>query len=156
MIEELTTIGFVKNCTYIAAGVFGVVTFIGLDPKAISILAAFMALDVFTGVIKAIIVHGKRSFKTLRLTAGVLAKLVTILIPFIVALTGHAIGVELIALASGAVTILVVSEAWSILGNIHSITQKEEKPEFDAVGAILGFFKGALEKYFESIKRINK
>ena len=152
MNETLSTTAILKHCGYIVAGAVGIVTYIGLDTRALFVLGILMILDVVTGVIKSGTIRGWRSIKSMKLTSGVLAKLVTILVPIVVALAGLGIGANLVFVASSALTILILAETYSILGNIHSVTVGEEKPEFDAVGAILEMFRDVIENYFNKIK----
>lgn len=152
MNETLSTTAIIKNCSYLAAGAIGIFTYIGLDTRALFILGILMILDVVTGIIKSGTVRGWRSIKSMKLTSGVLAKLLTILVPIVVAIAGLGIGADLVFVASSALTILILAETYSILGNIHSVTVGEEKPEFDAVGAILGMFRDVIENYFNKIK----
>jgi phage-related holin len=156
MHEAITTTTVIKHCTYIFAGLTGAITYIGINPKAIYILAILMVIDVTTGITKAIVVHGKRSYRTMKLTAGVIAKLMILLIPLVLALTGHGVGVNLLFLVSASITILIFSETSSILGNIHAISKKRDTDEFDAVALIVAIFRGVVERYLESIKNIKK
>ena len=156
MAETLTTGTIIKHCAYLFAGVAGIITHVGIEPKAIFILSIFMVLDVVTGVSKTIVINGLKSYRSMKLSAGVLAKCFVILVPFVVALTGHRVGADLTFIASAAVSILIFSEASSILGNIHAIHKRQETGELDAVAIIIGIFRGFVERYFESIKNMKK
>jgi hypothetical protein len=46
-----------------------------------------------------------------------------------------------------------MSEAYSILGNIHSASTGKKSPEFDAVGYILQRFRETIETMLQATKK---
>ena len=46
----------------------------------------------------------------------------------------------------GAVTVFILAEAYSVLGNVHSVRTGKPKMEFDAVAVILTQVRALIEK----------
>lgn len=129
-----------KNLGYIPA------VFLGLSTESYGILAGLMILDTITGVIRAGVVHGWRSVNSHNLSFGILSKMCLILVPLIVALAGRGAGFDLTLVAKGALSILILSEAYSILGNVQSIRIRKDIVEFDAINFLLVRLRKGLEK----------
>jgi small basic protein len=138
--EHLTFWAIVKNASYFGA------LFLALPAQGYSVLAAFMVLDTVLGVVRVGVVHGYREIKSYRLVSGLMAKLSIILVPLIIAHTGKGIGLDLHMIALWALNLLILSHAYSILGNIHSIYLRKDVYEFDAVSWTLTKIQGVIEK----------
>ena len=129
-----------KNFSYIVA------VFVSLSPESYSILAVFMIVDTFTGIVRSGVIKGWKSVTSHELTSGILAKCLVILVPFLLALAGKGIGLQLDIIAKSALNVLILSELYSILSNIQSIRLKKDIAEFDAVNYLLGTLRAFLEK----------
>lgn len=129
-----------KNVSYIPAFV------LGLSTEAYGILAVLMLIDTITGVIRSGTLHGWRSVTSHAAEVGLVAKLLLLLVPLIVALTARGIGLDLHWVASGSLTVLIASEGYSILGNIHATYLKQDVKEFDAINFILTKLRDTLER----------
>lgn len=116
-----------KNSSYIGA------LFVGLSFDNYSILAIFMLVDTFLGVIRVSVVHGPRAVKSYRLISGLVSKMTILIVPLIIAHTGKGVGLDLVPVATSALSVLILAHAYSILGNIHSIYLRRDVYEFDAV-----------------------
>lgn len=92
-----------------------------------------MFFDIITGILRAGTIKGWASVTSSSFGFGIAFKALIILIPLIVALTGKGIGIDLLFMAKGALSMLIVSEAYSIIGNIYSIRTGKDQEEFDAV-----------------------
>jgi len=138
--HEITTLTILKNMGYIPA------VFLGLSTESYGILAALMIVDTITGVTRAGVVHGWRSVNSHNLSFGILSKMCLILVPLIVALTGRGSGLDLTLVAKGALSAIILSEAYSILGNVQSIRIRKDIQEFDAINFILVKLRKMLEK----------
>ena len=121
----------IKNLAYIPAFI------IGLDVRSYGILAVLMVLDTITGIIRAGVVHGWRSVNSHQASFGILSKLVMILVPIVLALAGEGVKINIIWVAQGALSMLILSETYSILGNIQSVRLRRDVVEFDAINFIL-------------------
>ena len=131
---------WIKNILY------GPAVLIGLSTESYMILTVFMAADLVLGVTRAIYIGGGQAFKSYKLTAGVVSKLLVLAVPLIVVWAGRGAGVDLTMLGQGAIGILVLSQAYSMLGHINAIRSKEDKSEWDAVSFLLRKFRTMLEQ----------
>ena len=129
----------------------GVVPFIlaGLDKTSIVVLTVFLMLDVTTGLIAAVRMFGWNKLSSRTLSFGILFKMLILLIPLIVVWTGKGIGFDLEMFAIWSINLLIVSEAISIIGNIHTIKTGQAVKELDAVNLILKKFKKVLVNFLE-------
>lgn len=130
-----------KNFSYIGASL------LSLNIESYSILGIFMIVDTVTGVARSGTIHGWRSITSHVMTVGILAKCMVLLVPFLLSLAGHAIGVEVAFIAKSALNVLIISELYSILSNIQSIRLGREVQEFDAVNYLLTKLRDTLERY---------
>lgn len=142
---HITHFAFFKNLSYVAAFI-ATVEYLGFSPETTGIFVVLMIIDVITGTTRAAVVEGRRSIRSSVWTRGILAKVMLMTAIFSVAITGKAVGIEATSLANAAINVLILSELYSILGNIHSIKTGKPKSEFDAVAFILGRVKSLLEK----------
>jgi phage-related holin len=110
-----------------------------------TILAVFMGIDILTGLIKVWRVEGGSSIKSRKIQAGVISKAFILIIPIIIVWSGRGVGIDLSWFGHGALGMLILAEAYSIIGNIHAISRKEEKAEFDAVSFVLNKIKAIIE-----------
>ncbi len=139
MLSSTSTAFNIKNFGYIPAFL------LGLSLENYIILAALMGIDVITGLIKAWRVDGGRSIKSRKIQAGVISKACILLIPIIVVWAGRGAGLELVWFGQGSLGILILAEAYSIVGNVHAISNKKERSEFDAVSFVLNKIKTIIE-----------
>lgn len=149
MEQALTTSKFgaiMKNLGYIPAFIVG----LGLNFDAISILASFMLIDTFLGVARTMAIHGGNSFRSRLLAHGIISKLLVLFIPTLLVYTGKGSGISFLPIANGTISILVLAEAYSILGHIQSIRTGEDVKEFDAVSLVLKNVRNVLEKMLAS------
>lgn len=139
-IHEISTVTIFKNLAYIPA------VFLGLSTESYGILAVLMIVDTATGIIRAGIVRGWKSVNSHNLSFGILSKMCLMLVPFVVAVAGRGAGFDLTIVASGALSILILSETYSILGNTQSIRIRKDIQEFDAINLLLSKMRKLLEK----------
>ena len=132
-----------KNLMYIPAFFAGLVS---ADQDTITALIILMGIDIITGIIKSGKVKGWTSIKSTILAAGLLSKLILLLIPLIVAYTGKGIGLDMVFLVKGTITVLILSEAYSSLGNIQAVRTGKEVPEFDAIAILIKSIRKTLLK----------
>jgi len=115
-------------------GFAGLLTYLGLDKEVFAALGWLLFIDYFTGVWKAkTLGHCITSNK---MKYGVVSKFSLMLIPFVFAIAAKAIDADAGNVLFVGMNILVLSEVYSIIGNIYSIRTKLELPEWDAVAAL--------------------
>ncbi len=119
-----------RNITYLVAFFAGL---LGTNQEVIISLTFLMLIDIITGVTKSGVIYGWRSVRSSILSAGLISKLTVLLLPLIIAYTAKGLGINLSAMVSGSIYVLVLSEAYSALGNIQAIRTRKEVKEFDVV-----------------------
>lgn len=130
------TIASLKNISYIAVFI-AAVEYLHLDATAITVLAVLLVVDLFTGVIRAAVVEGPTAIRSKVAIRGFMSKALVFTVPFIIALAGRGVGIELTAIAASCVTVFILATLYSILGNIHSVSTGKPKSEFDALDFII-------------------
>lgn len=134
--EQNQIILWIKNLLYIPAFFIA----LGIPEQtswSITILTILMLVDFITGVSASYKINGRCSITSKRMTSGALSKLVILLIPFIIAITGKGIGIDFMTYVQGSLVILILSEAYSNLGNIQSFRIGKKVAEVDAVSLLL-------------------
>lgn len=138
--EPFSTFSLAKNLAYIPAFL------LGLSSESYVILACFMALDTFLGVMRVYVVHGGKYIRSYKLTAGIVSKLSVLLVPLLIAYTGKGVGLDMLWLAQWALGALLLAQFYSIVSNIYSIRLQKDVDEFDAVSWVLRRVQKVIEK----------
>jgi len=138
--EPISTATILKHLGYIPAVIFG------LSTHSYAILAFFIILDTFTGVLRAGILHGWREVTSFKFTTGLISKLLVIFIPLMIALAGKGVSLDLTFLAQSSIGMLILAQFYSILGNIHAIKIRKDVKEFDAVSWVITHLQEVVEK----------
>lgn len=121
---------------------YGIFAWLGISMEAFGILMILMCLDSLVGAIKAIRMGRKFSFE--KLLWGFVLKLCFLIIPLVVALLGRSLDYDLVSAINIVISILSVSEGYSILGNIYSAKNKVEVKKVDAVSLLLKSLRSGL------------
>ncbi len=119
------------------------VDYLSLDHEKLTILAVLMGFDMLTGTIKAYVLG--RDVTSRRWMAGFLSKCTILIIPLALALMAKGVGAELNWFVGFAMSLMVVSETYSIIGNIYALKTKQEVTELDAISAIVNTLRGVFE-----------
>ena len=126
----------IKNSFYIPAFLIG----IGLKENladAITALMFLMVLDVVTGIIKSTIIYGGKSVKSTIMTAGIASKGIVLAVPLAIIIMGKGIGVDLVDYLYGIVSMFIIAEVYSILGNVYAARTKKDISEFDCISYVI-------------------
>ena len=123
------------------------VQFLEIDTKKLSILVVLMCIDMLTGTLKAY--RTKENITSRRWIAGFLSKLVVLLVPFTIALMAKGVDFDVNWFIGFSLSIMVIAEAYSILGNIYTFKTGEAVAEIDAVSAIIKVLRNFLENMIE-------
>lgn len=123
------------------------VQFLEIDAKKLSILVVLMCIDMLTGTFKAY--RTKENITSRRWIAGFLSKLVVLLVPFTIALMAKGVDFDVKWFIGFSLSIMVIAEAYSILGNIYTFKTGEAVTEIDAVSAIIKVLRNFLENMIE-------
>lgn len=126
--------------------------YLWISQEVVYVLTALIFIDVLTGIAKHI-VHG--TVRSRSLSAGLISKLILLLIPLTLWLVGKSWGYDLSTLVTVAVSVLAVWEWYSILANIYEIQTKKKLEEFNVVGLLIqklaSFLKSLLDKDIEKV-----
>ena len=123
---------------------------LGLDVTKFFILSFLMVLDLVTGTTKSYV--RKEDTTSRRLSAGFLSKVMVLLIPLTVAIMAKGLEVDMRWLVTFTISILIVAEAYSVVGNIYTIKTGETVKEIDAVSAIVKALGRFLENMLKGAK----
>lgn len=120
-------------------------TYIGVSKELVGILCVLIVLDIITAILREFVV-GER-IRSRMFWIGVTAKLLLILIPFVVILVGKGVGIDLGSLGKVTLSIFIVAEGYSIIGNIIQIRAKDKSiDEQDAITSVIKGIEGTLKK----------
>ncbi len=107
---------------------------VGVDVEAFTMFSILLMIDYITGLMKARAIN--ESITSNRMKYGIASKLSLIIIPVALAISGKAMSMDLSSIVFVSMNILVLSELYSIVGNVYAIRNKEELPEYDVVSII--------------------
>lgn len=138
--STLTTGAIVKNALYVPA------FFMGMSMHSFGILFVFIVLDMITGIWRVYVTQGGDAIKSRHAINGLTSKMLFIVIPLVIAYMGKGIGIDLTALATGCLGLLIASTGYSVIGNIYTIRTGVAVVEFDAVRFILIRIRDLLDK----------
>lgn len=135
-------------------------SYTNISHEAVAILTILLVVDVLTAIIRVAITDYK-SLSSRTGIIGMLSKLLTFLIPFIVAIVGRGAGVDMTMYVSMSLKVLIIYEGWSVLTNIVQIRKKDKTiGEFDAISMVLNtiqqFFKTVLTSIFQKVPDKNE
>ena len=129
-------------CTFCCGGAL---TYLGLNGESFFLFSVLLLIDYITGVAKAYRLN--QCITSNRMKYGILSKLSLLLIPIVLAIGAKAVGADFKTVLLVGINILVLSEVYSIIGNIYSIRTKDELPEYDVVAMIGKRIRSVLLKY---------
>lgn len=121
-----------------------VLLYLDLPVEPMAILAVLLLIDYFTGVLKVFILKG--SLRSYRAIAGMLTKGSILLLVFTLAFMAKGINLDFKLYLQIFVSVLIISETYSIFGNVYSCIAKEEIEEFDAVALVIKKVRKGIEK----------
>lgn len=133
MIVESSTMPVVFNMLTLFIG--SLMTYLGINGESFFLFAVLLFIDYITGITKARCMSA--AITSNRMKYGIISKLSLLLIPLILAIGAKAVNADFSTVLLVGINILVLSEVYSIIGNIYTIRTREELPEYDVV-AILG------------------
>ena len=120
-------------------------TYLELSAELVGILCTLIVLDIITAIIREY-ATGNR-IRSRMFWIGVSAKMLLILIPFVVILVGKGAGINLLPMARITLSIFIVAEGYSIIGNIMQTRMKDETlDEQDAITAVIKNIEKMLKK----------
>jgi len=116
--------------------------------ESLSILALLLTIDYFTGIAKVYMID-KREIKSYRAIAGVISKVSVLTVPIVLYIASKKVGFDLHSYVDAIITMLVLAETYSIIGNVRSIQLRENIQEIDAVSFVLKKITRVIENILE-------
>jgi toxin secretion/phage lysis holin len=139
----------------IKLGVYFIFAYLNINAEVFGILMTLMVIDSLVGSIKAI--RLSKEFRFRILIWGICIKLLILLIPMVVALVAKAIGKDFTLAVNWVMNMLIVAEAYSILGNIYDAKNKTHSRNLDLISMIIQSLKNMIgRKLSSSIEAIEK
>lgn len=123
--------------------------FLNIPIDAVKILVAMLLLDTILGLIKSIKLKHKLTFK--KLLWGMVSKMALLLFPMVLALMGKGLNYDLTSFPLIIMDLLIVSEGFSVIGNIQSIRTGEEVESMDIVSIIIRATREGLKKVMDKL-----
>ncbi len=127
-----------------------VMQYLDLEAEVISIFAILLSIDLVTGWAKTVSLGEKP--RSRRLAKGILAKSVLLLMPIVLALGAKAIHMDATVLVYVFINALILSEVYSIIGNIYTIRTGRATEEYDVISKILKVIRTMLNRLLEEGK----
>jgi len=124
-----------------------IMQYLKMDVEVFSILATLLTIDIITGWAKTLALGDKP--KSRRLAKGVIAKAVLILVPIVLALGFKALHIDSTAMFYAMIDAILLSEVYSIIGNIYTIRTGKFAEEYDVLSMILKLIRRMLNKLLE-------
>lgn len=112
----------------------GLLTHLGLDVISFTALGYLLLIDYITGVLKAKSLGHKITSNKMKY--GIASKFSLVFLPFTLAIAAKALGAEAETFLYVGMNILILSEVYSIIGNVYTLRTHEELPEYDAVASL--------------------
>lgn len=132
MFETTATIKIIYN--FFVFIISGLLAYLNMDKEVIALFSVLLVIDYLTGLHKARILG--HSITSNKMKYGLISKILLLLIPITLAIGGKAVGADFHYVVLASMNILIISEVYSIIGNIYASSTKEEFPEWDAVAMI--------------------
>ena len=149
MTDGFTNIQLIYNTVVWASSVF--FAWLNLDVNMFLAFSILLIIDYVTGLGKAF--YLKQSITSNRMKYGILSKISLVTIPLVLTIAAKGLDKDVMILIDSSMGILIISEVYSIFGNVYSMNRGEELPEFDAVAAIARRIRVTLVDWEEKDKK---
>ena len=118
-------------------------------PQELVILASIMiTIDIITGIIREWILG---QFRSRELMKGLVSKFILMLVPFIMAMVGKGIGIDMTIMVKMVLSTFIVAEAYSSIGNIVQIRKGTDISEQDSITFVLQKAQDVIKNVLDSI-----
>ncbi|MDM5264667.1 phage holin family protein [Sulfurovum sp. XTW-4] len=132
MMEGFVSLKLILNGGMVA--IASMLSYLGLNKEAFTIFGYLLLIDYITGVLKAKTLN--ECITSNKMKYGVISKFSLVLIPLVLALAAKSLHGDAENMLYVGMNILILSETYSIIGNIYTIRTREKLPEWDAVAAL--------------------
>ena len=117
-----------------SAAIAWVLTYTGINAEVFGIFSALVVTDFVTGILKARTLG--QSITSNKAKYGVASKFSLVLLPIVMAAGAKAIGQDAGTLFVWGMNLLIISEVYSIIGNIYTVRSGTELPEWDVISLL--------------------
>lgn len=147
---DTSPFGIIKALSYgILAPIFA---YTGLSAELVIVLMVLIALDCFTAMIREFFLHNLNS-RTLGI--GIISKVILMIVPFVLVLVGKGVYIDMTPIATLSLSVLVLAEGYSIIGNIMQIRGNDKTiTEQDAITFILRKAQEIIRDMLEKIMSV--
>jgi glucan phosphoethanolaminetransferase (alkaline phosphatase superfamily) len=129
--------------------IYGVFTYLSLDTEMFAVLITLMVFDSVVGAVKSLRLGEVFSFKIM--LWGISMKLIFLMIPITLALMAKNLGYDFTMAVNVVMSILTVSESYSIFGNIYMAKNKVRIDRVDLVSALLITLRRTMKNLAEKL-----
>jgi hypothetical protein len=140
--ETVAIKAYLMNIAYIPF--VWVMQYLNLNGEVIALFAVMLGMDLVTGLGKTVAIGNKP--ESWRLANGIISKGVLLLIPLALAVAAKAVHMDITPLLYMVIDALILSELYSVIGNIYTIRTKKQIPEYDVLSKILKAIRNAIDK----------
>ena len=120
---------------FIKSILYTLFVFIGIRFRVVEVLFYLMLIDSFLGIIKALRLKKKFSFKVLGW--GIVSKLTLLIIPMVIGLMAKGLDFDFKYFIIAVINILIVNEGLSCITNILSIKTRKQIENADYITKLL-------------------
>lgn len=132
---------------WIGNGILGLgawaLMYTGLPAEPAAILAVLMCIDFVAGVSRARTLG--EAVTSHRIKVGTISKCGVMTVPLVLALAAKGLGVDFNWIVGWSVSLLILSESYSIIANVYAIRTGKIAPEWDAISLILSKIRSAVD-----------
>ena len=139
--ETMNMLGWIGN-GLLGHGAWALM-YTGLPAEPAAILAVLMCVDFVAGVSRARVIG--EPITSHRIKVGTISKCGVMTIPLVLALTAKGLGVDFNWIIGWSVSLLILSESYSIIANVYTIRTGKIAPEWDAISLILSKIRSAVD-----------
>lgn len=132
MMFEDITLKIIISTTIIVIST--ILAYLSIPVEPFSLFAILLIIDYVTGLMKARAIG--HSITSNKMKYGMVSKFSILIIPIVLAMCAKGIGADYYYILLVGMWILILSEGYSIIGNIYSIRTGDDFPEYDAVATI--------------------
>ncbi len=125
VLMNIAYVPFIACCVYLQ-----------LSWESMTFLAILLLIDFITGIAKVYIIN-KKELKSYRAIAGIISKTSILLIPLVLSIAAKQVGYDMRLFTDAIISMLILAETFSIIGNIRSIHTGKRVEEIDAISFVL-------------------
>lgn len=130
--EALVSIKLIYNILVVFFA--SILTFLGLNAETFFLFSVLLLLDFITGVGKARALN--HNITSDKMKYGIISKMSLVIIPLVLGIAAKATQMPSENILFIGMNILILSETYSIIGNVYAMRTKDELPEYDALSLL--------------------